>query len=622
MAEDMNTSPTDREVWSARKLRVESYQDAWRGQAALSEELYELRWQMDGIPDNIPITMPSTARAIVDEATDHSDFDPRWVKVHTPTYGLTETAATQSSRLRAFFPGWLYYQMTHANDVSPIRDFLKNLYIYGKAVFKVYWARDEWPEVEVTEGMTQSQVKKLTKKVKANREFVMPIVMRSVHPLALIEDPTNGVKKWAMEVYEHAPMEVVDLYEDWIPKRLESDDLLDPNLTVQVMDCYERGEEDGVEGVYHQVFIDEGEGVVSPATKSAFLPNQPFPYIVKFSGLGRQSGGKYEEKARGLLYAVDSLLRAEGRRLTQLDHIISSMAWPTLFVTGPRSKFRVAYGPNIVNYIPQGVQVTTVTPNIPAGPIQAGLATLQAGIERGTFGSVIRGEKPPQTTSAAQLAILSGQARLRFGAPKIHVEAALMEMFQKVAIIAKHAIGEDLTLWQWDDTDAESPDKLVLKPGDIPDPFVCHVEVMSDPIEEQERRAQFGVFLFEKGVIDWEEAAERAGVRDVAAMRRRVIRDKILFETPAVIQAMGEQYILESGWDIESLTLEKAMRDMLILRGQREMQEAIMADMGGASSSPGSTPAANQGFSPNQLGGRPAQAPTPSEAMMNGTASA
>lgn len=622
MAEDFLTEADPREIWAARKLRVESYQSAWRGQASLAEELYELRWQMDGIPDNIPITMPSTARAIVDEATDHSDFDPRWVKVHTPTYGLSEKAAQESSRLRAFFPGWLYYQMTHANDVSPIRDFLKNLYIYGKAVFKVYWARDEWPEIEYFEDMTEGQRKKAEKAVKKNREFSMPIIMRSVHPLALIEDPTNGAKKWAIEVYEHAPMEVVDLYEEWIPTRLTSDDILDPNLTVQVMDCYERGIEDGVQGTYHQVFIDEGEGVVSPATERAFLANQPFPYIVKFSGLGRQSGGKYEEKARGLLYAVDSLLRAEGRRLTQLDHIISAMAWPTLFVTGPRSKFRVAYGPNVVNYIPQGVQVTTVTPNIPAGPIQAGLATLQAGIERGTFGSVIRGEKPPQTTSAAQLAILSGQARLRFGAPKIHIEAALMEVFQKVSIIAKHAIDDDLTLWQWDDTDAESPNKLVLKPSDIPDPFVCHVEVMADPIEEQERRAQFGVFLFEKGIIDWEEAAERAGVRDVSAMRRRIIRDKILFETPAVIQALGEQYILESGYDIESLTLEKAMRDMLILRGQREMQEAIMSDMGGAASSPGSTAANDQGFSPNQLGGRPEAAPTPGQASMDGMASA
>lgn len=614
--------PTESSVWQARRFRVENYQSTWRGEAALAEELYELRWKMDGIPDNIPVTMPSTARAIVDEATDHSDFDPRWIRVHTPTYGLDEEAAQDSSALRSFFPGWLYYQLTHANDVSPIRDFVKNLYIYGKAVYKVFWNRDEWPEVEVTDGMTEGERRKMEKSVKGRREFVMPIIMRSVHPMALLEDPTDGVKKWAIEVYEHSAVEIRDLYENWIPESLTETDTLDPNVFVQVMDCYERGEEDGVEGIYHQVFIAENDETMVEVSEQTFLPNQPFPYIVKFSGLGRQSGGRYEEKARGLLYAVDSLLRAEGRRLTQLDHIISAMAWPTLFVTGPRTKFRVAYGPNVVNYVPSGVQVDTVTPNIPAGPIQAGLATLQAGIERGTFGSVIRGDKPPQTTSAAQLAILSGQARLRFGSPKIHLEAALMEAFQKVAIIARDAINDDITLWQWDDTDADTPGKLVLRPSAIPDPFVCHVEVMSDPVEEQERRAQFGIFLFDKGIIDWEEAAERAGVKDIAAMRRRIIRDKVLFESPAVIQALGEQYILESGYDIESLTLEKAARDLLIMRGQREMQQAIFADQGGAAGVPGNQPSGPQGFSPNQLGGRPEQAPTASQATLDGFESA
>ena len=607
--------------WQRRMRVVEGYQQAWRSEAARAEELYELRWSMDGIPDNIPITMPSTARAIVDEATDHSDFDPRWIRVHTPTYGLGEDAALASSRLRAFFPGWLYYQLSHANDVSPIRDYVKNTYIYGKAVWKVFWNKEEWPEVEAAEGETEADLYDRKTKVKQQREFVMPILMRSIHPTALYEDPTIGKKRWAIEAYTRAAMEIRDLYADWAPERLSADDLEDPNVNVTILDCYQIGEEDGVEGIYHQVLINEGEEVTSPATNRVFCPNEPFPYVIKFSGLGRQSGGKYEEKARGLLYAVDSLLRAEGRRLTQLDYIISAMAWPTLFVNGPRSKFRVAYGPNVVNYIPSGVQVTTVTPSLPTGPIQAALGSLQAGIERGTFGSVIRGDKPANTTSAAQLAILSGQARLRFGSVKLHMEAALMEVFQKVAILAKDAIKEDLTLWQWDDTDAETPAKLVIKPADIPAPFALHVEVMSDPLEEQERRAQFGTFLWEKGLIDWEDAAERAGVRDISAMRRRIIRDKVLFETPAVIQALGEQYLLESGYDIESLTLEKAMRDMLILRRQQEMQQSIMSPPGGANPM-GDQPAGPNGFSPNQLGGRPGQTPTPGMAQANGMASA
>ncbi len=601
----------DTETWRRRKATVERFQKTWRDRALEAEELYELRWAMDGIPDGIPITMPSTARAIIDEATDHSDFDPRWQRIFTPTYGLHEDAAKNSSALRGFFPGWLYYQTIYNNDVSPIRDFIKNLYLYGKAVFKTYYDKEEWHFAGDDES------------VKRNREMIVPIAMRSIHPTACFEDPSLGEKKWNIEVYKYHMLEVMGLYDNWTPEELDVDDALDaPDISV--WDCYQIGEDAGVTGLWHQVLVDEGEttegsSIVSEATEAVFLPNEPFPYDFRFSGMGRQSGGKYDEKARGLLFAVMSLLKAEGRRLTQLDAIVSAFAWPTLFVTGPRTRFRVAYGPNMVNYIPQGVQVTTVTPTIPQGPIQASLATLQAGIERGTFGSVIRGDKPANTTSAAQLAILSGQARLRFGSPKIHMEATLAKVYNKVGIIIKDVIKEPVTILQTNDTAETNPAKLVLSPSQIPDPMIVRVQVLSDPVEEQERAAQLGVFLFEHKIIDWEEAAERAGVQDIAEMRRRMIRDAVLFNNPAVLQPLGERYLLESGYDLATLTLEKTMRDLMILRAQSEAQNAILGGQAGANTA-GSEPSP-AGFQPQQTGGRPPP-PTGGSATASGRASA
>lgn len=87
-------------------------------------------------------------------------------------------------------------------------------------------------------------------------------------------------------------------------------------------------------------------------------------------------------------------------------------------------------------------------------------------------------------------------------------------------------------------------------------------------------------------------------------MRRRVIRDKVLMESPAVIAALGESFLLESGYDIESLTLEKMMRDMLILRRQAEMYQKIMGGQNGGTNPDGSQPG-NQTVTPNPLGGSP-----------------
>jgi len=607
--------------WVQRKALVEAYQKEWRGEAIMAEDLYELRWRMDGIPDGINITMPSTARAIIDEATDHNDFDPSWLRIHTPTYGLTQEAESNSSTLRSFFTGWLAYQISKANDVSPVRDFVKNLHLYGKAVYKVAYDRETWPELNVPEGTTKDAARKLKEKVEADREFVMPVVMRSIQPTALYEDPSIGEKRWAIEVYEYRAIEIVGLYLERLADHQAEQLTADAESTVELWDCYQLGTQDDVPGLWHVIIAhlgedDDGNDQHVEVSERVFLPHEPFPYIIKFSGFGRQSSGKYEEKARGILYGAKSLLHAEARRLTQLDAIISAMAWPTLFVNGPRTKFRVEYGPNKVNYIPTGVQVNTVTPPMPVGPLQAALATLQSGIERATFGSVIRGDKPPQTTSAAQLAILSGQARLRFGSIKIAHEAALMEAFQKAGYIVKYVIESPVVLWQVNDTDKEEPSKLVLTPNVVPFPLVCQVDIKSDPAEEREREAQLGVFLYEKGIIDWEEAAERAGVTDTAAMRRRMIRDLILFKSPAVLQQLGEQYVLESGYDIASLTLEKAARDLMIMRSQQKMQEGLMG--GGGSGQGGSAP--KTGFSPNQLGGRPPET-TPQSAEGNAMAS-
>jgi hypothetical protein len=519
--------------------------------------------------------------------------------------------------------GWLYNQVAIGNDVSPIRDFIKNLHLYGKAVYKTVADLNEWPELEIAEGVSEDEARVIRDQLTGDRQFAIPIVLRSIAPTALYEDPSIGIKGWAIEAYTRDAQEVMEQFEEYIPEDALDTMAPGPESMFEVWDCYQVGVEGRTPGLFHQIIVyagwDEqaGEDKFYPIGEAEFMAYHPFPYTVKFSGFGRQSSGKYEEKARGILSGAISLLKAEARRLSQTDAIVSALAWPTLFVTGPRSRFHVEYGPNIVNYVPSGVTATTITPQLPVGPLQTSLAVLQAGIERATFGSVIRGDKPPQTTSAAQLAILSGQARLRFASIKIGHEAALTDVAVKAMTIARDVIKEDLTVWQSDDTDETNSSGLVLKQGDVPDRFVCKVTIKTDPAEEREREVQLAVFLFEKSAIDWEEMAERIGVSDIPAMRRRMIRDKILLNSPAVLQALGEQYVLDSGYDIESLTLEKTMRDLLILRSQQEMQSTIMAPPTG----PAGSPAKTAGMTPTVLGGAPTS-PTAGMATMNAEASA
>lgn len=628
-------------LWTTRFSVAAEAQREWRVRQNEIEAFYEQNWIVDGIPSGIDVTIPSTARAIVDESVDHSDFNPDWLKINLPTYGLTQDNESRSSKLRSFLIGFLAYQAEHGNDVSPYRDWLKNIYLHGKGVYKICADYDNWPSLDIPEGTKQYEADQMERDMSAEKEFAgIPAVLRSIYPLAMYEDLSVGEKNWAIEVYEYGAAEIAPLYEDWVPKTrgkngspLTREEMEAANPRLAIWDCYQTGYEDGKYGVWRQVLINETPigseqgyrpvepDMISPAngpdSEPVWYKNEPFPYVIKFSGLGRQSSGKYEEKARGILTAVTSLLKAEARRLTQLDAIISQMAWPTIFVTGSRSRFTVGFGPNVVNFVPPGTTVTPVTPQIPAGPVQAALATIQSGIERGTFGSVIRGDKPPNTTSAAQLAILSGQARLRFGAISMQHQAALSEVSMKLGHIVKHVINEPVTIWQTDDTDAESDTKNVIKPSDIPDRLIVRYTITTDPAEARDREIQLASYMFEKGAIDLEEFRERCGIRNTAAMRRRVIRDKVLMESPAVIAALGEQYILESGYDLESLTLEKAMRDMLIIRRQQEMYQQIAGGQNGGMNPAGSQPG-GQNIAPAPNGGAPGQGGAPPNAPQGG----
>lgn len=613
----------DVETWTKRYQRVSDHQKKWRTEAKTFNDLYNLTWILEGVPDNVPITVPSTAAAIIDEATDHTDFEPEWISVKTPSFGMKEDAEMKAGRIRSHLIGWLSSQCTYYNDTAPTRDWNKDIYLYGKAVYKIVADHEGWPQLDLPEDATNQEVADAEDEVNEMRKYADPALLRTVNPLAIYEDPTLGPKKWCIEEYEYEVQQVIDLYEDWLPSdTMDRDAYVAENAdnTVRIWDCYQLGSQDGVDGIWHQVIIN-ADDTTTPATAPVFFPEEPFPYVIRFSGFGRQSTGKYEEKARGILFSVVSLLKAEARRLTQLDAIIQMMAWPTAVVTGPRNRFAMEFGPNRVNYVPPGVTVNMLVPQIPAGPIQAALATIQAGIERGTFGSVIRGDKPAGTTSAAQLAIMTGEARLRFGSVKMHHQSALSEVFCKELTIVKNVLKTEVPVQQTDDTDEEDPKKLVLKPEWIPDNPVIKVEISSDPVEERDRATQLAIAQMQAGIIDEEEARERAGIKDTMAMRRRRIRDKVLEGSPNIIAALGEQYILASGYDIETLMLEKMMRDMHLARSQQDLMSQLSGGGGGGANPSGSQPTpqgnAVPGVTPTPLGGSPGGVPTAATAQQS-----
>ncbi len=220
------------ETWRTRFRSASEFQSAWRTITTELIELYELRWQVDGVPEDIPITRPSTPAAVIDEATDNSDFNPQWLSLRTPTYGLTETAEKNASMLRSWCLGWLLQQLVAGNDVSPYRDWLKNLYLTGKAVYKVVYDHEQWPTAKQPKHISNEAWRKIQVAQDAEREFMNPVVLRSIDPMAVYEEPTVGEKRWLIEAYDRTAEEIQATYKAWTPRPLDEDEAAPQQLVL------------------------------------------------------------------------------------------------------------------------------------------------------------------------------------------------------------------------------------------------------------------------------------------------------------------------------------------------------------------------------------------------------
>ena len=564
-----------------------------KGQARLSkffkafdeaEMYYDCEWEPSG-PEGFPKTTPATASAIIEEATDH--IDTEHITPHVPTIGRKGQNEQQAGKLKGFIQGTWNYWSSHAEDIPPPRDFTKNLFLGNKAIYRVLIDFDAWPEPEITEGMTRKQKDELMAQMRDIRAMDFPIVCQSISPRWFIDDPTIGRKKWGMEFYSKDVEEVQELYPLW-PNPRGPDDALDPDKA-DVIDYWEEGTKsadsddvkDGfaekkgekIYGCWRVVLADHIE-----ALGPKFLPGYPLPWVVKYGGGGRESrDGHHEKKARGILHPVRSLLRAEGRRLTQLDAITAFYATPVLFAEGEEGEWVFKWEPGWLNFVPPG-RALPQAPNIPQ-PHAALLATIgqiQSGIERGTFGSVVSGEKQPGTRSAAEHAILSAQAELRFRSAKRAVEDGIREVNEKVFLLLRNVLLRDdkdeITVPVTDDTLQAPP---TLKKNEIPSPFYHRIELRDMSPSAVSREALVAAQLYQAGIIDLEESMERSGIQNTADMKMRVMRDKVM-ASPLVVNHLGRDFVEEyTGEPVEQMEFEEMLMQLYKQQGLQSAQQGM-----------------------------------------------
>ena len=260
----------------------------------LVEQYYDLAFKISDIrlPEGVDPVIPSTSRAVIDNAVDHITSD--YVIVKQEPKGRAKGSRELADQIEKVGQGF-FYQLALRADAPPIQAADKTALIFGMAPVKASWDEDAWEK---------------------ERELSFPYDVKVLDPRTVLPDPKGGRRpSYVIEVSRRPKIEITDLYPEWSNPKLQTELLADVEW-IEYHDAKER------------VYIVDGEEV-NRAPNPLGYP----PYCINYSGLGSNvDGAPPEKRAIGLLWPILALLEMEARILSDIGAIIrySAFAIPTV----------------------------------------------------------------------------------------------------------------------------------------------------------------------------------------------------------------------------------------------------------------------------------------------------
>lgn len=551
------------------------------------------------VPEGFDVTIPTTARAIVDEAVDN--IEPYDLKITYAPRGFGKVPQEDAERIIRFLKSVWAHWRTNNSDVDVVRDFIKNLFKNGKAVFKLVPDWTLWPELadEDIKRMKPEQIKGATERIKRIREQNFPMALRSIDPQHIMEDPTLDSRKlWVIERYDTTITEVRNRYMYLFPE-LSYEPYIELNYEIHEMWTASYVDEDGR---YHQgkhyTFLNRE---VRDVEDNEY---DEVPYVIKYSGFGREAfEGSPELKATGFYTRqVKSMLRAEARRLAHFDAIMSQLAFPIAFLQESAHEVPILFEPGAINYVPdevlENIDKTFLNVQIPDAEYQSSISMIQNQIERATTQRAIRGAGVPGTDSAAQLQMITAQAKLRLEGVKKVTEQAVDLINKKVLWFVENVYESTVSVFG---AENGAPAQYSLKPKQIRGKYVTLTEFMPSQEQVKERKLILLGEAMTKGLNIY-DALVHAGFDDAMEIIQRNLAYEIMQE-PAIKRQLAKDAAAAWGLDTMEMELQEQIEQADLRNAVQGILQEIAQQTG---AQPGQEPEEPQ---QNQGGGSPAVAP-------------
>jgi hypothetical protein len=570
--------PTERIMKPQTKPRLEDVLDLLRDYSTYyrtfhancaTEDSYYFQNRPIPVPDDMPIdpVIPGTAPAIINVATAHVDVNN--VSIDVPL--SSPRAKARAERIKKFYEGaWL-------NIKDPVKqDAVKHAFTYGIGFVRQGWATENWPDAPMmnsfgdpdnkadfnTEGYRNALAEWMDK-----RHISFPFVLRNVLPQNLIWDDSRTGPHWVIETYQAPSWRIRQRYPEWNSNKNDSG-------MAQWSEYWD--------SVWYG-YIADNEWVWGPFKHGyGFMPYRSINPSQSMS----HSEGVPEDRYRGILRPVHSLLDEQARLYTAMAAIVRKYAWKTIDITGPRSMAEdVADTYQLFgsyNVIPTGVRVDS-SPELQMPPdLMVAIDRIETQIEEATFPNVVRGVRPTGVGSGFGISVLAGTGRLVFQP----VASGMARMIENVnsgnamllenkarGAVTVHARSE---IHNFDQT---------IKPDDIRGYYENFVDLKAEAPEEREREALLAANLFDRGLLSKYEAQRRAGVvnplEEQFQQRLEKVLDALLataIESGTIQQAL-EEFSQAGGQDVGNQFMPGVPQ--LQRPGERNIQQARVASQQG-----------------------------------------
>ncbi len=364
-----------------------------------------------------------TAREVVETAVDH--IAPNNRRVEVPRRAGNQAAAKQAKLLRRFYAALLFY-LEQGAPVSPFREILKHLTVWGISVAKFSYDERKWMD-KPAPGMDLEEWRNF-------QATNMPFNLQILHPSEVLFDPWHDPSEWVLQVSKKYVGDLISTYPDWGNPRNHK-----RIAKVDVIEFWSTS--------HRAVLINKNEW----GLKGGVVENKAtiHPYIIGSSGLGIDGSEHTPDKRFvGILRYLRGILQSESRNYSIADIVMKSGAWPVRVLVGDRAS---EVGPLNLEYgtlqpMPEGVTVENLSPELPPGMVMEHLSIANNIISAAAAPRVVRGGSNPGTRAGFQQQLAIGEARLRYAPLAEASERMLTQICVKAGILMETVVPGPISL--------------------------------------------------------------------------------------------------------------------------------------------------------------------------------